>query len=197
MVDSFQPLSNFIRERADVGAADLVEIGGELVALRIEEAQVNGIGVRASDELQLDDVMRRHHARVAGMKLVLEAFALEPGVENIDAVGDDERGTFGALGEEVTERAVHGTGEPDTFAFARNEGERAFDFADGFGRSVEHAGAGFIHGHVVNLVGGGIEEVNNAFEIFVVHGVSKLPRQGELVNLETAVQPRMFTDRHG
>src|SRR2546427_1392746 len=72
-----QPFRDFIRERANVTAANFVEVGGQRVALRREIARVSRIGVGAADELNFGDVMGRHHARVTGMKLVVEALSLE------------------------------------------------------------------------------------------------------------------------
>src|SRR5262245_57009438 len=53
---TLQPLRDFIRQRADVTATDVVEVSWKGVSLWREEACVGRIGVRAADELEFDDV---------------------------------------------------------------------------------------------------------------------------------------------
>jgi hypothetical protein len=57
-VDPREPLGDFVRERFDVTAADLVEIRGQRGALRREKARVRRRRIGTADERQLDDVMR-------------------------------------------------------------------------------------------------------------------------------------------
>src|SRR5262245_24815569 len=77
-VNSLEPLGNFLCRRADVSAPYFVQVGGKLVPLRSEEARVSRCWIRTTQELNLHDVMRRHHARVAGMKLAFESLGFEP-----------------------------------------------------------------------------------------------------------------------
>src|SRR5207245_10754039 len=79
-----QPFRDFVGDRADVTPADVVEVGQQRIALRREIARVGRIGVGAANELNLSDVMRRHHTRIAGMKLVVEAIGLELVVNGVD-----------------------------------------------------------------------------------------------------------------
>src|SRR5437667_5530743 len=96
-----QPPGDFVRQRADVTAADFIEVGRQCVALWREEAPAGRLGIRTANELDFDEVMRRNHARVGGMKLVVEAFGLELSVNGVDAVGDDERRAFLPFGQEI------------------------------------------------------------------------------------------------
>lgn len=81
------------------------------------------------------------------------------------------RAAGGALGEEITQRAVEGAGEADGLAIAGEKGEGAFDLAHGLGPARQDAGTGLVHGHVVNLVGGRVDEIDHAFDVFV-HKIS-------------------------
>src|SRR5207245_7563598 len=85
-VNRAQPLGDLLRHRANVAAADFIEIRRERVARRIEKARISWVRVGTTDELNLDDMMRRDHSRVARMKLAGKSFALEPLVDGVDAI---------------------------------------------------------------------------------------------------------------
>src|SRR5436190_1373904 len=76
-----------------------------------------------------------------------------------------------AFGEEVAHRAVERAGEANFLAFARDDGEGAVDLTDGSGRTVEDAGAGFFDRQVVDLIGGRVQQVNDAFKVLMHAGV--------------------------
>ena len=99
-----EPGGERLPEGLDVALADLVEIGAPAVALGGEKSAADGIRVGAADEGQFHEVMRRHHPGVGGMELVGEPFGLEPGVNRVDPVGDDEDRPGSLLGDEVAER---------------------------------------------------------------------------------------------
>ena len=163
----FQPLGDFVRQRADVTAADVVEVGRKRVALRREVARVGRVGIGTADELDFHHVMRRHHARVAGMKLPVQSLGLELVENGVNAVGHDQRRAFGALGQEVTHRAVHRTRHADGLALAREQRERAVNLAHRLGLAGKDALARLIEAQVVDLVEGRVEQVNHAFDVFV------------------------------
>src|SRR2546430_2674822 len=152
---------------ADVMTTDFVQVGWQGVALRSEETRVGRVRIRAADELDFHDVMRRHHARVAGMELVVEALGLKLLVNRVDAVGDDERGSFVTLGEEVAHRAIERPGHANSLAVARQQSEGAVNLADVFGLAREQALTRFIGCHIVDAVKGRLEEVNDPFNVMV------------------------------
>jgi len=138
------------------GIARTFQIVRPFPALTVEDNVMIGALLRTADTIQarakVHDVMRRHHARVAGMELVVEALGLKLLVNRVDAVGDDERGSFVTLGEEVAHRAIERPGHANSLAVAREQGERTVNFAHGFGFAGEHAPARFVHGHVIDAV---------------------------------------------
>ncbi len=113
-----QPLCDFISQSADIAAADFVQILRASIALWGKETCVGRIGIRATDELQFHNVMRRNHPGITGMKLVAQAFGFELVVNSINAVSHNERGAFGTFGKKVphgpVERASHPHGLPIT-----------------------------------------------------------------------------------
>ncbi len=88
---AIEPPRDLAGERADVAPADLVEVGRQAVALRGEEALVGRVRIGTADQPELDDVVRRHHPRVARVKLPGQALGREQVPDRVDALGDDER----------------------------------------------------------------------------------------------------------
>jgi hypothetical protein len=101
------------------------------------------------------------------MKLRAEPFGLEPRLNFVDAIGDDQRWTFVTLREEVTHGAIKAASHANLFSFASDEGEGAVDLANGSRRTIQDSFARFIGGHVVNLVGSRIEKIDDAFDVLV------------------------------
>ena len=150
--DLAKPLRDLVRERSNVSPANLLQIGGESVALRIEKAGVGRVRIGTSDELNLNHMMRRHHARVAGMELAFKPLGLQPRIDGVDPLRHDERGALRALGQKVAHGAVHGASHADHFPGAGDQGKGAVDFTNRLRRSAEHPVAGGRHGHVVNPI---------------------------------------------
>src|SRR5438094_9634336 len=94
--------------------------------------------------------MRRHHASVTRMELAIEPVGFELLVNGVDAVRDDERGSFGAFGEEIAHRPVERAGHADDFTITGKQREGTVDSADSFWLAGKHAPARFVHGHVVD-----------------------------------------------
>ena len=84
-------------------------------------------------------MVRRDHARVARMELAGEPFVVERALQRVDAVGDEQRRPFLALGEEVAHRPIHRPRHADGEAVDGDERERAVDRADGRRVAAEHA----------------------------------------------------------
>lgn len=166
-VDGLDPGGDFGGQGADVLTSDFVEVRRQAVSFWGKEPGIDGIWIRAADELDFDDVMGWDHAGVRGVELIGEAFALELGVEGVHAVGDDQGGAFGAFGEEVAHGTVETAGHADGFAVASQEGEGAIDGLDCVRVSGEDPGAGFLDGEVVESVQGGVEQVHDALDIGV------------------------------
>src|SRR5712691_10706637 len=61
------------------------------VSSRRKETRIGRFRIGTADELEFHNVMGRHHPGVTRMKLVVEAFGLEPGMNRIYAVGDNQR----------------------------------------------------------------------------------------------------------
>ena len=163
-----QPLRDFFGQRGDVDAADGIEIGGQRAGCGREEARVDGIGIGAADKLQFDDVVRRHHARVAGVKLRVQTFGLEPVEDGVDAVSHDQRRAFSAFGQKIAHGPVERARHLDGLARPREQGEGAFDSPHGFRRMLEQKLAGVVDAQVVDLVCFGVRQVDDSFNI-VVH----------------------------
>ena len=111
--------------------------------------------------------MRRHHACVAGMKLSVQSLGLELVENGVNPVGHDQCRAFGALGEEVTHRAVHRARHADCFALACEQRERAVNLPHRLGLAGKDALARLIEAQVVDLIEGRVEQVNHAFDVFV------------------------------
>ena len=106
------------------------------------------------------------------MKLLGQSLALQLLVNRVDAVSDDERGTGGALGEEVTHRTVERARHAHRLAIAREQGEGAFDGAHALRIIRQHAGARLLDAEIVETVERGVGEIHDAFDVFRVHGAS-------------------------
>ena len=162
VIETLQPRRDLSGERADVAAADLVEIGGERAAGRIEEPRVDRIRIGTADEGEIDHVMRGDHAGVARMELTREAVAGQRLEQRVDAIGHVQCRPFVAFGQEVPHRAVHRSRQPDGPAFGGHEREGTVDCADGCGIRAQHAAARFDHGHVADSVQVRIEKIDDA-----------------------------------
>src|ERR1035438_10286265 len=78
-----EPLCDFVRERADIEAADLAEVPGADVPPGRERPHIAPSGIRAADEAQRDDVVRGHHARIARVELIAVPVRREPSLDRI------------------------------------------------------------------------------------------------------------------
>ncbi len=97
----FEPLGDFIGQRTDVAAANFVEIRGKGVASRRKIAGVSRVGIGTADELQLNNIVRGHHSRVAWMKLSVKSLGLELIENTVNAISHDQRRPSGSLRKEV------------------------------------------------------------------------------------------------
>src|SRR4051812_36325822 len=75
--NGIQPLRDLRNQRGDVLFPNHIEVRRESVRLRIKKARVHRIRIRTADQLQLYDVVRRHHPRITRMKLTVETFSLQ------------------------------------------------------------------------------------------------------------------------
>jgi len=108
-------------------AANLIEIGRKRIAFWRKVTRVGRIGIGTPNQLQFHDVMRRHHAGVAGMKLFVQAIFLELIEKGVNAIGYDQRRPLTAFSEKVAHGAIHRTREPDGFALAGDQSKRTID----------------------------------------------------------------------
>ena len=147
--------------------SDGVEISGVLVTYRIEKTLVGRVRIRAADELDGDEIMRRHHASVVWMKLVAESLRLEPLADGIDAMGDDERGPLDLLGEKVPERTIERPCQLHFFAIFCDECKRPIKVADRFRGAAKHALPCLIGRNVEKFSFTGVGQIDDAFDVFV------------------------------
>ena len=78
------------------------------------------------------------------MKLVREVVLPKMPVDLIDSVRGDQRRPFGALGDEVAERAGDRTGHQHVLPARREEREVPIDLSDTFRVSIGNAGPRFV-----------------------------------------------------
>src|SRR5512140_3913360 len=97
----------------------------------IEEAAVHRIGIRTSHQSQRGGVVRRHHARVARVELLRPSVTRQLARDVVDALGDDQHGTFGGLREEISQRAIEAAGENDALSVLYYEREGSVDLEHG------------------------------------------------------------------
>ena len=165
--DALEPFTNFIFQRGDVVVANQAEVGGVVVAARIEKAFVRRVGVWAAYELDGHQIMRWNHARVVRMKLIAKSLFLEPLANIIDAMSDDERGPLDLLCQKIAQRSVERAGQLDRLTILGDKREGAIEVADGFWRAGEHALARLGAGEIMQLGLVGIGQVNDAFDVLV------------------------------
>src|SRR5262249_752359 len=82
-----------------------------------------GRWVRAADLVDLDQVVRRDHARVDRIELPTNLLLLAPFVECVDPLRDDQEGTVEHLRHEIAQRNPDRTRQPHRLALTRNRSE--------------------------------------------------------------------------
>jgi hypothetical protein len=123
-----------------------------------------GSELRSGVKNQLDDVVCRHHARVARVELVGQAVPFQRLVQRVNPVGHVQRRPFVAFGQKVAHGAVHRPRHPDVDALGGHDGERAVDRADPGWVAVQHMPARFLEVHVGDAVERGVEQVDHAID---------------------------------
>ena len=93
-------------------------------------------------------------------------------VQRVDAIGDKQRRTGGALGEEVADGAVHRPRDAHGDAVVRHQRKRAVDPAHGVGIARQHASDGLVDVHVVDHVERRIEQIDDAADGLIHGGVT-------------------------
>ena len=166
-----EPLPDLVAQGADVVFAQLLEVGGKGVALRRKEALVNRVGIGATNQMNLHDVMSRNHAGIAGMELRPESLLLQPVPDRVNAVGHDEGGAFVALGQKVAHRTIQGAGQADDLPFFGHQREGSLDLPDRLSRAAPDALPRFLDAHIEDAVGSGIGEIYYSLEILAGDGL--------------------------
>ncbi len=98
------------------------------------------------------------------MELAVQAFRLEGAAQAVDPIGHEERRPLLAFGQEVAQGTVEGAGHVHRDAVPGEEGERAVDAPHGRGVGGADALARLVHRHVLDLVHGGVEQVDHTIE---------------------------------
>jgi hypothetical protein len=164
-IERRQPFRDLVSERAEVAAADLVEIGRKHRAWRVEETRVRRIRIGASNQAQLEDVVSRDHPRVARMELFSESFRGKRAMQRIDAIGNEQCRPFLALGQKVTHRPIERPRQPHGDAIPGHECERTVDGAHGGRISGPHVSPRLVDGEVVNAIERRIQQIDDALHV--------------------------------
>ena len=96
-----KPLCQFIRERADVRLADLIEVSAQHSLRGSKETRVDWVRIRATDELEFHHIVSGNHSGRARVELGFESLSLQPVVDRIDARSNNEHRTLLPLGQKV------------------------------------------------------------------------------------------------
>src|SRR5712692_1002295 len=91
------PLADLLGQRADIPPADLIQVGGQRVAAGSEKARIRRIRVGAAQELDLEQIMCRHHPRVGGLKLIVQPLRAQEIMDRADPVRDHQTWPLVAL----------------------------------------------------------------------------------------------------
>ena len=114
-------------KRLDVVSPDQIQVCRHNPVRRIEESLMHRIGIRAANQTQGGDVVRRHHSRVARMELFHPTLARQLAGDLVDALGDYQDGPVECLGEKITERPIETPRQHYPLAFLRYQGKGAVD----------------------------------------------------------------------
>ena len=101
------------------------------------------------------------------MKLVGQALGGERRSQCVHAVGDEERGALGSLGEEVPHRAIERAGHANGDAVARHERERPLDAAHRVRVGREHPRPRLVLGQVMEHVQGRVQKIDYPLDVTV------------------------------
>ncbi len=103
------------------------------------------------------------------MELAGQSLGRQRLMQRVDAIGDEQRRTGGALGEEITHGPIHRPRDADGEAVVRDQRKRAVDAAHGVGIARQHASSSLVDIHVVDHVERRVEEIDDAAD-GCVHG---------------------------
>jgi hypothetical protein len=86
------------------------------------------------------------------MKLPGQTFGLKLAKNGVNAVGHDERRSFGAFCQEIAHRAIERPRHADRLTVAREQRERTVNSPHSFRIAREHTSPRFVYAEVVDLV---------------------------------------------
>ena len=163
-IDLVEPAPTLVAQGADVGAADLVEIGPQVVSPRREEPYVGRIRVRTAHQRDLHDVVGGDHPRVRRVELLAEPLALQMTPQLVDSLGDDETWALGVLREKVAHRSADRPRQTHDVSALLHDRELPIDAAHPR-RVAGGDRRGSLGGrHIEEHVGVGIEEVDEPLD---------------------------------
>ena len=99
-----------------------------------KEPRVNRIGVGAPNQFDVDNMMSGDHPGIAGVELRFEPLSLEPAIDRVNAVRDDQYWAFLLLGQEITHRSIQGAHHAHRLADLGDQRKGAFDLVHRRGR---------------------------------------------------------------
>ena len=158
--DLIEPVPTFIPQGADVGPADRVEIGGQLVSLRGEEPCVARIRVRTAHQRDLHDVVGGNHPRVRRMELLGEPLTLQVPAQLVDPLRHDKIRSIGALREKVAHRSADRPRQAHDVSVLLHDRELPIDVAHPRGVAGGDLRGRLGGRHIEEHVGVGIEEID-------------------------------------
>ena len=111
------------------------------------------------------------------MELAVEAGVGERAVQRVDAVGDEQRGPFVPLGQEVAHRPIHRARQPHGDAVQRDDREGSVERAHPCGVAAQDAASRLIGVGVVEAGQARIEQIDDAID-GAPHAAILMPHAG-------------------
>ena len=163
-----EPAINLLLHRTDIRVADLIQIGTELVAFRCEEPHAARTRVRTSNQSQLLNMMRRHHARVRRMKLLGEPFLLQPCGDFINAFRHDQTRPRNLLRQKVPHRPADRPSHPNDMPILMHQRKLPINRTDLRRIPRPQPSSRFFDRHIEDRIVLRIEQVNESFNVLVI-----------------------------
>jgi hypothetical protein len=168
-----QPFLNLIVQGPHVQLPDFLHrTSGQPVSFRGEKTLVYRGGIGTAQQLDGGDVVGRSHARIGGVKLVVQALFDQVLVDGIDPLSQNETGSLLQFGNEKAQRPAYGTGHADAFSLHGHQGKLAINAAYPLRISGPDQLNGLLSGQIINYILLRIAQVYHLVYIFMVHFLS-------------------------
>ena len=164
-----KPLHDGVGQSSNVAPPNRDWIGWQLVHGRIKEAGVNRIRIRTAYQLNLGHIVRRNHAGVAGVELVLQTLVFQPLMDRVDPLRHNQRRPLRALGQKITHGAIQRTGHPHSLSLLRHQRKRTVDPSHRLRGPAQHPLPGLLQGHVMEQLSRRIDQVHQTLDVLICH----------------------------